>query len=218
MIQLVIFHPQESNMKKIFIISILFVTSFLFFTGCGHTTGATNVTGSADTTPLFDESEAPITIDSLALSDLSDGTWEYKFVYVYTYSTPHGETIYLPGGGTVGCNVNSWAWFHSLTFTKSGSTITVTSGTKTNVYTMDDANKAIVNTYAANQGESLTWDGNTLTITRSTSSDYMITSMFEDSEQDYYITKKNTAGTRFIVKPNYSPSSGQNIQYLKKLD
>ena len=205
-------------MKKIFIISILFVTSFLFLAGCGGTSGAVNITGSADTTPLFDESEAPITISSLALSDISDGTWEFKMIYVHTYDTPDGTTIDLPKGGSVGCNVNSWTWVQTLVFTKSGSTTNVTSGTKTTVYTMDDVNKALVNSYAANHGESLTWDGNTLTITKSTRSDYMITAMCRDSEYSYYTTKKNTAGTRFIVKYNNSTTSEPNIYYLKKLD
>ncbi len=205
-------------MKKLINISILLLTALLFFAGCGQTTGATNITGSADTTPLFDESEAPITISSLALSDISDGTWEYKHIYVYTYDTPQGETIHFPGGGSVGCNINSWVWFHSLTFTKSGSNITVTSGTNTNVYTMDDVNKAFVNTYAANQGESLTWDGNTLTVTRSTRSNYMVTAMCESSLRSYNTTKKNSAGTRFIVKYNYSTASEPNINYLKKIN
>ena len=83
---------------------------------------------------------------------------------------------------------------------------------------MDDVNKALVNSYAANHGESLTWDGNTLTITKSTRSDYMITAMCRDSEYSYYTTKKNTAGTRFIVKYNNSTTSEPNIYYLKKLD
>ncbi len=205
-------------MKKIFIISILFVTSLLFLAGCGHTTGATNITGSADTTPLFDENEAPITINSIALSDLSDGTWEYKRVSVHTYSTPNGTSIFLPSGGSVGCNVNSWTWVTSLTFTKSGSTLTVTSGTDTDVYTMDDANKAMVNTYAANHGASLSWDGNTLTVTTTTTSTYSIEVMCENSGESYYTTKKNTAGTRFIVKYNYSTTSEPKIYYLKKLN
>ena len=206
-------------MKKLINISILLLTALLFFAGCGQTTGATNVTGSADTTPLFDESEAPITISSLALSDISDGTWEFKMIYVHTYDTPDGTTIALPKGGSVGCNVNSRTWVNTLVFTKSGSTITVTSGTDTHVYTMDDVNKALVNSYAANHGESLTWDGNTLTITRSTSSDYMVTTaMCRDSGYSYYTTKKNTAGTRFIVKYNYSTASEPNIYYLKKVN
>ena len=198
-------------MKKIFIISILFVTSLLFLAGCGQTTGAVNITGSADTTPLFNESEAPITINSIALSDLSDGTWEFKNVYVHSYNTPSGTTIYLPGSGSVGCNVNSWTWVTSLTFTKSGSTLTVTSGTDTDVYTMDDANKAMVNTYAANHGASLSWDGNTLTVTTTTTSTHSIETMCERSGYSYYTTKKNTAGTRFIVKYNYSTTSQPNI-------
>ena len=206
-------------MKKIFIISILFVTSLLFLAGCGGTSGAVNITGSADTTPLFAENEAPITMTSaLTLSDLSDGTWEYKYVYVHTYSTPYNKSISLPNGSSIGCDIDSWTWVNSFTFTKSGTNLTVISGTNTHVYTMDDANKAMLNGYAATHGESLTWNGNTLTITRNAGSTYMVTSTFEDSARTYYTTKKNTAGTRFIVKPNYSTTSEPNINYLKKLD
>lgn len=205
-------------MKKLINISILLLTALLFLAGCGQTTGATNITGSADTTPLFDESEAPITISTLALSDLSDGTWEYKHVYVHTYSTPESKTIYLPEGGSVDCNVNSWTWVESFTFTKSGSDLTVTSGINVEVYTMDDANKATLNSYAATHGESLTWNGNTLTITTNTSTAYMVTAMCRNSEYSFYTTKKNTAGTRFIVKSNSSTTSKPNINYLKKVN
>ncbi len=205
-------------MKKLINISILLLTALLFLAGCGQTTGATNITGSADTTPLFDESEAPITISTLALSDLSDGTWEYKHVYVHTYDTPYNKSISLPNGSSIGCDVNSWTWVESFTFTKSGSDLTVTSGINAEVYTMDDANKAMLNSYAATHGESLTWNGNTLTITTTTRTAYMVTAMCENSHQSYNTTKKNTAGTRFIVKSNYSTASEPNIYYLKKLD
>ena len=205
-------------MKKLINISILLLTALLFFAGCGQTTGPTNVTGSADTSQLFDESEAPITIDSLALSDISDGTWEYKLVYVHTYSTPYNQSITLPNGSSIGCDVNSWTWVHSFTFTKSGTTLTVTSGTDTEVYTMDDANKAMLNSYAATHGESLTWNGNTLTLTGNVGTAYMVTAMCNASQQSYNTTRKNTAGTRFIVKANSSTDSEPSIQYLKKLD
>ena len=204
-------------MKKIFIISIIFVTSLLFLAGCGDSP-ASGRTGRADTSPLFPESEATIPMNSIDLSNLSDGTWEFKMVYVTTYNTPNGTSIYLPGGGSVGCNVNSWTWVDSFTFTKSGSTLTVTSGTNTKVYTMDDANKVMVNSYAANHGASLTWNGNTLTISANETSTYMVTAAFEDSARTYFTTKKNTAGTRFIVKSNSSTTSKPNIHYLKKLN
>lgn len=205
-------------MKKLINISILLLTALLFLAGCGQTTGATNITGSADTTPLFNESEAPITISSLALSDLSDGTWEYKHVYVHTYNTPYNQSIHLPNGSSIGCDVNSWTWVDSFTFTKSGTTLTVTSGTDTHVYTMDDANKAMLNSYAATHGESLTWNGNTLTITEDAGTAYMVTAMCEHSQQSYNTTKKNLAGTRFIVKSNSSTISEPSIDYLKKVN
>ncbi len=206
-------------MKKIFIISILFVTSLLFLAGCGGTSGAVNITGSADTTPLFAENEAPITMTSaLTLSDLSDGTWEFKNVYVHSYNTPDNHSIRLPNGSSIGCDVNSWTWVDSFTFTKSGTNLTVISGTDIHVYTMDDANKAMLNGYAATHGESLTWNGNTLTISEDETIAYMVTVAFENSGYSYYTTKKNTAGTRFIVKSNYSTTSEPKIYYLKKLN
>ena len=83
---------------------------------------------------------------------------------------------------------------------------------------MDDANKAMLNSYAATQGESLTWNGNTLTITRNEGTAYMVTAMCESSQQSYNTTKKNLAGTRFIVKSNSSTISEPSIDYLKKVN
>lgn len=203
-------------MKKIFSISILFLVACLLFTACGP--GAGGGTGNADFTPLFSESEAPIVINSLALSDLSDGTWEFKFYRPFEYSTPESKTIYFSnGGGSVSCHVTSCTWVYTQVFTKSGSNITVTSGTDVDTYTMDNENKALVNAYASNHGLSLSWNGNTLTTTDTTYLfDTWINTMFERSAESYYTTKKNTAGTRYTVIDNFTNITKHTSYFLKK--
>ncbi|MBO4507423.1 MAG: hypothetical protein J5747_02175 [Spirochaetaceae bacterium] len=209
-------------MKKIFIISILFVTAFLFFTGCGDSparggTGAPSIAGRADVTPLFPESEATIQINSLEYTDLSDGSWEFKFILM-TYDAISNAYIYLTSNDSVCCNLTSWTLVDSKVFTMSGGNPTITSGTDTNAYTMDDSNKGILNTFASDHGQTLTWDGNTVTITLNRMTPTWLESMYTFAGFDTFTAKKNADETRFIVKLNSSTTSEPYIFYLKKLD
>jgi hypothetical protein len=206
-------------MKKIFNISILLMLTLAFFVSCGHATdGNTNEISHLDTTPLFDESETSVTMNnSLTFAQLSDGTWEYKRVYTTVYSNPFEINIYMQDWSHETCNIiSTYTNIISLRFSISGGIATYLSQSETNEYTMDDENKAKLINFAASHNQPLTWNGNTVKITKTLPADNgYLNNMFEQSSYSTFTTKKNEAGTRYLVKLVHYNTT---LHYLKKLD
>ena len=210
-------------MKKIFNFSILLMLTLAFFVSCGHATGGNgNESGRADTSPLFQESEADKGIPSLALSDLSDGTWEFKSVYFARYDDPYEVRVYMQDWSYVNCDITSiFTFVVSLKFSISGGNVTCISQTETDEYTMDDENKAKLINLAASHNQPLTWNGNTVTVKRTVPAhDGYLNHMFEQSTYSTFTTKKNDAGTCYLIASigNLEIYSCTQSYYLKKLD
>lgn len=173
--------------------------------------------GGADTSPLFDESEVTDTINSLDLSDLSDGSWKLKLVYLVTYKSPSQTSVRsADNSSSVQLDILSQGRIESREFTISSGNANYTSGTDVRTYDMNDDNKAKLNNFATAQGISLSWDGNNAIITNESTSNVIFLSMCQVAKKSGYIAKKNAEGTRFIVKHHNNNDSNHEIYYLMK--
>ena len=81
---------------------------------------------------------------------------------------------------------------------------------------MDSQNKTKYDNFAKAHGVSLTWNGTTLiseySFTNKSVDDFSITNAINLAKNSYVITKRNRAGTRYIIKNKYS----NNIYYFAK--
>ena len=206
-------------MKKLINISILLLTALVLFTSCGPGAGGdTNEINHLDTTPLFDESETPVTMNnSLTFAQLSDGTWEYKKVYTTVYSNPFEINIYMQDWSHETCNIiSTYKSIISLQFSISGGVGTYISQCETDEYTMDDANKTKLINFASNHNQPLTWNGNTVKLTKTLPAvGNYLNHMFEQSGYSTFTTKKNDSGTRYLVK---LVDNNTTLHYLKKVN
>ena len=138
-------------MKNAFRIVIFMMLAAVLFVSCGDSAGTSLSGDSANSAHLFYEGETPIEISSLSLSDLSDGTWEFK----NTFLTSNGINQTISGQR---CNCSKWGINVYQTIVISGGNATIVSGSMTYEYTMDNASKEAL----INADDSLTWNGNTV--------------------------------------------------------
>ena len=198
-------------MKNLLRISFLLLLVFALFVSCGEKAGG----GNTGETPLFSESETPITIGSFSMSDLADGEWELKHTFFSTYS----DHIQVSNGGdSITVNVQSWTLTIEHDSTISGGIETSASGTSTSRYAMDNANKAQLEAFLTSHNISATWEGNTFvtsyTITTPITS--WLDSMIDDSSSSSSTTKTNSTHTQFIVVYNNNNNNLRSYYYLKK--
>ena len=172
---------------------------------------------NADKSPLFNESEATETITSLDLSDLSDGSWSIKLVYLVTYKSPCETSVRTPdNASSVKLDVLSQGRIETRAFTVTGGTSSFTAGTDIREYNMDDANKAKLSEFASDHGLSLSWNGNTADIAFDSTSGVIFSSMCQTAKKSGYIAKKNAQGTRYIVKHHNDSDTNRETYYLMK--
>ncbi len=172
---------------------------------------------NADKSPLFNESEATETITSLDISDLSDGSWAIKLVYLVTYKSPCETSVRTPdNSSSVKLDVLSQGRIETRDFTVSGGSSNFTAGTDIREYNMDDANKEKLSTFAAEQGLSLSWSGNTADIAFDSTSGVIFASMCQTAKKSGYIAKKNAEGTRYLVKHHNDSDTNREAYYLMK--
>lgn len=211
----------EFYMKNVLKIVFFMMLVAVLLVSCGQVTGG-NGSGSgnsADDTPLFNESEASIQIDSISINDLSDGEWEFMNSY---YSNHPNRTsslnVNIGGGNSITCDCTAWKMVFRQTLTVSGGTASGFTGTETCEYTMDATNKATLDAYAATKGVTLTWSGNTVIITKNDTSNYWFNKMVTSStaSSSYLVLRKNSSGTCFLRKTNYDRADSYDRYYLKK--
>ena len=191
-------------MKNAFRIVIFMMLAAVLFVSCGDSAGTSLSGDSANSAHLFYEGETPIEISSLSLSDLSDGTWEFK----NTFLTSNGINQTISGQR---CNCSKWGINVYQTIVISGGNATIVSGSMTYEYTMDNASKEAL----INADDSLTWNGNTVIISNN---DYTHDTWFVDifDLEDYYTIKKNSTNTKFFAKTSYDRSDAYDRYYLRK--
>ena len=190
-------------MKNAFKIVIFMMLAAVLFVSCGDSAGTTLPGDAPNSAHLFYEGETPITINSLALSDLSDGTWEFKHTFL-------GSDINMTISGQR-CHCLKWGSNIYQTVSISGGVATIVSGSMTEEFTMDDADKEAL----VNANDSLTWNGNTVIIS---DNDYTYETWFEGMMDlaNYFLIKRNAANTLFFAKTNYDSSNAYSRYYLRK--
>lgn len=208
-------------MKKILSFSFLLLITLLLLTSCPQASGGGG--GSypePDISPLFDQSEAPTQTNVISMSDLSDGDWEFKEVYWSINSTPRQSTLYAFSNGTsaeVKFYRTTWKRVTSQTYRISGGNKSCVSGSSSELYAMDAANKNILNTFCINHGVTVNWNGTTAILPDDDDkSDFWFEDMLDESDGSYYTAYKNAAGTRFMVKYNSNSGTYNRTYYLKK--
>ncbi|MBO4509294.1 MAG: hypothetical protein J5747_11750 [Spirochaetaceae bacterium] len=195
-------------MKNFLRISFLLFFAFALFVSCADRSDAPAIDA-----PLFSDSEASITISSFALSDLADGTWDFKNVYKPTSS---GTVTFYFDSGSVQLEYLSEVWIFNQTFSLSGGVPTCTSGSSIERYTLNNENKAALNNYAVSHGISLTWDGNTVILSSNNyTTNTWINYMVQHCTDSRRVLKTNASNTRYSLKYS-SSSSSQDDYYLKK--
>ncbi len=204
-------------MKKSIRILLCFLMLAVLLVSCDHGTNNSVFVG-ANISPLFDVSEATDTINSLSASNLSDGNWKFKSVHGDTYSQAQNRTIGVDGSDSYEhCDVSSYKLAVIQEFSISNGTVSNITGTKTFEWTMDDANKTKLNNFAASKGVTLNWNGNTVAIVTNLTTNEYLGYMFTDSSNTtWYEAKKNSTGTKFVVKHRYETNTYHDAHYLMK--
>ena len=155
-------------------------------------------------TPLFDESDVSIITTNI---ELSEGEWIFKETYEGTTHTPI-ETTYKIGNDTLQYSYLSYKSVEVYELTIVKDFIITTSSNSRFEEKMDSQNKTKYDNFAKAHGVSLTWNGTTLiseySFTNKSVDDFSIKHAIDLANDSYGITKRNRAGTRYIIKNKYS--------------
>lgn len=201
-------------MKKTLQMIGLFFSILFVLAGCSGVTGETfsELDTRVTQTPLFDESDVSIITTNI---ELSEGDWIFKETYEGTTHTPI-ETTYKIGNDTLQYSFLSYksVYVYELTIVKDF--IITTSSNSRFEEKMDSQNKTKYDNFAKAHGVSLTWNGTTriseYSFTNKSVDDFSITNAIDIAKNSYVITKRNIAGTRYIIKDKY----GNHIYYFAK--
>jgi hypothetical protein len=207
----------EFDMKNALKIVIFMMLAAVLFVSCGQATGGNG--SGADVTPLFNESEASVPINSISINDLSDGEWEFMNSYYSNHPNYTSSlTVNIGNGNSIPCDCTVWRLVIRQTLTVSGGAASGFTGTETCEYTMNAANKATLDAFAATKGVTLNWNGNTVVISRNYTSNYWFNDMVSSStsSSSSLVLKKNPAGTCFFRKTNYDRADSYDRYYLRK--